>query len=126
MSDAPAQTALPQTGQPMPLFFKRVVGVNPALHGGLRLDRSGGYGFGAKAQSVPLGLGEFDAAYQHYPILFTSGPTPTPVALLGLSEGTNLFVSPTGTWRPDTYVPAYVRSFPFIFVEDATSKTLFV
>jgi hypothetical protein len=124
MSDAP--TAQPPAGQPMPLFFKRVVGVNPALHGGLRLDRSGGYGFAARAQSVPLGLGEFDAACQQYPILFTSGPTPTPVALLGLSEGTNLFVSPQGAWRPDTYVPAYVRAFPFIFVEDATSKSLFV
>ena len=110
----------------MPLFFKRIVGVNPSLHSGLRLDRSGGYGFSAHAQSVPIGLGEFEAVAQHFPILFTTGASPTAVGLLGLTEGANLFVQPDGKWRPDTYVPAYVRSFPFIFVEDDKTKTLFV
>jgi hypothetical protein len=119
-------TAPSAPGPVLPLFFKRVVGVNPALHGGMRLDRSSGYGFSARAQSVPIGLGEFEAASQHYPILFTAGATPTPVALLGLTEGTNLFVQPDGAWRPDTYVPAYIRAFPFIFVEDEKSKTLYV
>jgi hypothetical protein len=119
-------TAPPAPGPVLPLFFKRVVGVNPALHGGLRLDRSSGYGFSARAQSVPIGLGEFEAASQHYPLLFTAGANPTPVALLGLTEGTNLFVQPGGAWRPDTYVPAYIRAFPFIFVEDEKSKTLYV
>ena len=119
-------TAPPAPGPVLPLFFKRVVGVNPALHGGLRLDRSSGYGFSTRAQSVPIGLGEFEAASQHYPILFTAGANPTPVALLGLTEGANLFVQPDGAWRPDTYVPAYIRAFPFIFVEDEKSKTLYV
>lgn len=123
MSDAPAT---PAPGPVMPLFFKRVVGVNPALHGGLRLDRSAGFGFSVRAQSVPIGLGEFESVSQHYPILFTSGPIPAAVALLGLSEGVNLFLQPDGKWRPDTYVPAYIRAFPFIFVEDEKTKTLFV
>jgi hypothetical protein len=101
----------------LPLFFKRVVGVNPAMHAGLRLDRSTGLGFAAAAQSVPLGLGEIEAAAQHYPVLFTSGPTPTPVALLGLREGSNLFLRPDGSWQSDAYVPAYVRAFPFIFLK---------
>ena len=112
--------------QPMPLFFKRVVGVNPQLHSHLKLDRSVGYGFAAQAQSVPIGLTEFDAAAQHYPILFTAGANPVPVALLGLRDGQNLFVRPDGGWQSDAYVPAYVRAFPFIFVEDAGNKTLVV
>jgi hypothetical protein len=112
--------------QPMPLFFSRVVGVNPQLHSHLKLDRSVGYGFAAKAQSVPIGLTEFDAAAQHYPILFTTGPNPVPVVLLGLRDGDNLFVRPDGSWLTDAYVPAYVRSFPFIFVEDAANKSLVV
>lgn len=112
--------------QPMPLFFKRVVGVNPQLHSHLKLDRSVGYGFAARAQSVPIGLTEFDAAAQHYPILFTAGANPVPVALLGLRDGQNLFVRPDGGWQSDAYVPAYVRAFPFIFVEDADNKTLVV
>jgi hypothetical protein len=110
----------------MPLFFNRVVGVNPQLHSHLKLDRSVGYGFAARAQSVPIGLTEFEAVAQHYPILFTTGPNPVPVALLALREGDNLFMRPGGAWLPDAYVPAYVRSFPFIFVEDSQSKSLVV
>lgn len=112
-------------GPVMPLFFRRVAGVNPTQHGGLKLDRSAGFGFAAGAQSVPVGLTEFEAVSQHFPILFTTGPQPVPVALLGLREGQNLFVR-NGVWAADAYVPAYVRAFPFIFVEDTDSKTLFV
>jgi hypothetical protein len=121
INNAPAATA-----PVMPLFFKRVVGVNPALHAGLRLDRGTGYGFTSTAQSVPLGLSEFEAASQHFPILFTAGPTPAPVALLGLADAVNLFVQPDGAWRADSYVPAYVRAFPFIFVEDSGTKSVYV
>ena len=112
--------------QPLPLFFKRVVGINPQLHSHLRLDRGAGYRFAAAAQSVPIGLTEFDVAAQHYPVLFTGGPNPVPVALLGLREGENLFVRADGTWMADAYVPAYVRAFPFIFVEDPANKSLVV
>jgi hypothetical protein len=121
---APGPAANPAPA--LPLFFNRVVGVNPALHPELRLDRSTGYGFAAKAQSVPLGLSEMEVAAQHYPILFTGGDQPMPVALLGLRENSNLFVDAQGNWAADSYVPAYVRAFPFIFVEDPATKTLFV
>ena len=124
MSDTPAAPA--PASAPLPQFYHRVVGVNPALHGGLRLDRSVGYAFAARAQSVPLGLGEFDVTSRHYPILFTTGAHPAPVALLGLNEVGNLFVLPDGGWRPDTYIPAYIRAFPFIFVEDETARTTYV
>ncbi len=118
MSDAPAPT--------LPLFFKRVVGVNPTTHPDLTLDRNTGFAFAAHAQAIPLGLSELEMAAQHYPVLFTSGPDPVPVALLGLREGSNLFVAPGGSWLSDSYVPAYVRCFPFVFVEDPNTKTLYV
>lgn len=114
-SQTPAAAALP-------LFFKRVVAVTAQSHGSLRLDRNVGQGFAAGAQSVPLGLTEIEAAAQHYPVLFTSGPAPAAVALLGLREGQNLFVRPDGKWAPDAYLPAYVRAFPFITVEDAANR----
>jgi hypothetical protein len=119
---APAQAA-PSV---LPLFFHSVVGVNPAQHGHLRLDRSRGFQFAANAQSIPVGLGEFEVVCQHYPIVFTTGPAPTPVALMGIKEGNNPFISPEGAWRQDSYVPAYTRAFPFIFVEDQGTNTLFV
>ena len=108
----------------LPLFFHKVVGINPAAHGHLKIDRSTGFAFARAAQSVPIGIGEFDIVSQHYPIVFASGPMPTPLALLGLGEGNNLFVEPDGSWRRDCYIPAYIRAFPFIFVEDPNSKTV--
>ncbi len=126
MSETQTETPKAPATPVMPLFFNRVVGITAALHGSLRLDRGVGYKFAAHTQAVPLGLGEMDAAAQHYPILFTTGPAPIPVALLGLREGANLFVLPDGSWRPECYVPAYVRAFPFIFVEDTGRNTTFV
>ena len=70
----------------LPLFFRRVVGVNPQLHGNLRLNKQAGYAFAASAQSVPVALTEFEAAAQHYPIVFTTGPNPVPVALRTSSQ----------------------------------------
>lgn len=110
----------------LPLFYTRVVGVNPAQHGELRLDRSTGFGFAARAASIPLGLGELAVAARHYPVVFAAGPAPAPVALVGLNEFGNLFVGDDGAWRVDAYVPAYVRAYPFIFVEDPAKNTTYV
>ena len=116
----------PPAAPALPLFFKRVIGVSSELHAALRLDRSAGFGYAATAQSIPVGLGEMEVVAQHYPILFTGGAQPAAVALLGLREGENLFVLPDGRWRADSYVPAYVRAFPFIFVEDQARGTTYV
>ena len=122
----PEAAPAPAPAAPLPLFFSSVVGVNPTQHSGLRLDRSAGFAFAAGAQAIPIGMAEFDAVSQHYPIVFTTGAQPTPMALLGLQDGRNLFVQPNGAWRTESYIPAYARAFPFIFVEDAAKKTLFV
>lgn len=112
--------------QNLPLFYHRVVGVNPALHGQTRLNRTPGFRFAAKTQSIPIGISEFETVARCYPILFTSGPTTVPVALVGLNDSGNLFVEPDGNWRRDAYVPAYARAYPFIFVEDEKSSTTYI
>src|SRR5262249_49695881 len=75
---------------------------------------------------VPLGLEEFEAAAHDYPILFTANANPIPIALLGLGEGENLFLQADGRWKPDTYIPAYVRAFPFLFVATEGSTDLYL
>ena len=110
----------------LPLFYTNVVGLNPAEHGALRLDRGAGYGFAAGSATVPLGLGEVALAARHYPVVFTSGPMAAPVALVGIDEGGNLFVGPDGQWAPGAYVPAYLRAWPFIIVEDPRRTETFV
>jgi hypothetical protein len=120
MSDAAAPAP------PLPLFFTNVVGINPDRHSALRLDRGTGYGFAAGAASIPLGLGEFAMAAQHYPIVFAAGPVAAPVALVGLNDLGNLFVDPAGAWRAGAYVPAYLRAWPFVFVQDPARTTTYV
>ena len=48
-----------------------------------------------------------------YPIVFTDEDPPMPLAILGIREGENLFVDEKGGWAAGTYVPAYVRRYPF-------------
>lgn len=110
----------------MPLFFTNVTGVNPGETPELRLDREHGFAFATKTQTIPIGLGEFEAAARTYPIVYTSGPNPVPVALVGLDGRGNLFVGPDGKWRADTYVPAYVRCFPFVLIDDPASGSTFI
>ena len=65
--------------------------------------------------AIPISFAEFAPASRDYPIAFTSGDsgaTFTPVAVLGLGTGENLFCSGQ-SWAPNTYVPAYARRYPF-------------
>jgi hypothetical protein len=105
-------------------LFSQIVGVDPKLHRGLRLDRRPGYRFSGTTQFVPLGLDEFEVAAHDYPILFTADARPIPIALLGLQQ--NLFVEADGSWKPKTYVPAYLRAFPFVFIGSETSRNLYL
>ncbi|MCW2406958.1 hypothetical protein M2336_003642 [Sphingobium sp. B1D7B] len=61
--------------------------------------------------AVPLLVGEFVQAMHHFPIVF-GGPEKTPMAILGLQEGQNLFLK-DGRFEAGVYVPAYLRRYPF-------------
>jgi hypothetical protein len=118
MSDLPRQTA-PQ----LPLFHRRIVPLDSSAHAALRLNRSAGYRYSSEADFVPIGLEEFQAAGLFYPILFTGGEQPVPVALLGIHHGHNLFVDRAGSWMPNAYVPAFIRAYPFVFLDDDATDT---
>lgn len=65
--------------------------------------------------SVPITVGELPYAGHEYPICFTPGRGENQfvmIAILGLSQGENLFVS-HDRWMPRAYVPAYVRRHPY-------------
>lgn len=66
--------------------------------------------------ALALSISEFSAAARDYPIVFASldrGRSFAPVIVLGLGEGTNLFVDEAGEWDPGAYFPAFVRRYPF-------------
>lgn len=68
-----------------------------------------------KANAVPISYSEFGVASRDYPIAFVSaepGRAFSPVAVLGVAPGENLF-APNAAWDSSTYLPAYVRRYPF-------------
>jgi hypothetical protein len=72
--------------------------------------------FAARINAMAISFAEFALAQRDYPIVFLSGDagaTFAPVAVLGLADGENLFVTAAGRWEAGHYVPAFVRRFPF-------------
>jgi len=71
--------------------------------------------FCRKANAVPISYSEFTVACRDYPLAFVStdtGRTFSPVAVLGVAEGENLFLH-DGRWETSAYYPAYLRRYPF-------------
>ena len=108
----------------LPLFYRQPRVLQPALHGRLGLSDEPQHSFAKQANAVPLLAAELPAACRHMPIVFTDEALPQPVAVLGLREQQNLFVDGQGRWVPGVYVPAYVRRYPFIFLEDSARHEL--
>ena len=66
--------------------------------------------------ALPLSYTEFGAACRDYPIAFVSGDgggSFVAMAVLGMENQQNLFVTEDGTWDANVYLPAYIRRYPF-------------
>lgn len=120
-TQADTDTPRPAPGGPstLPLFYSRPEALRADRHGELGIDLAPDYRFAAKTHAVPLNAIEFGIAARHYPIVFAAGTTPpAAVAVLGLRQDRNLFVDADGAWAADTYVPSYVRRYPFILARN--------
>jgi hypothetical protein len=121
-------TSLPQgseiTGNV--LFYQKPEPLSRDTHGklGLRtVDKP--FGFAANTNVVPLTVTEFAPAAIAYPIIF-AGEGYQPLAVMGVSQGTNLFISADGSVEPDAYLPAYIRRYPFVLAGDEKGERLIV
>ncbi len=120
-----AQQSPPQA-QPaaaFPMFYKRPFALQAGVHSEVSLKRGANYRFAAGTNAIPLTLQELFQAQRDYPVVFTNEPVPMPMAVVGLREA-NLYVAPDGSWRRGTYVPAYVRRYPFLFSEQSGNANL--
>ncbi|XBQ14908.1 MAG: SapC family protein [Oceanicaulis sp.] len=111
MADAPENQASVQGSLPL---YKKPEPLNATAHKGKGLkfnDRP--FDFLKDTHFVPVTLGEFGMAGARFPIIFL-GDSRTPVAAMGLQAGLNVFVDDKGQFAQDTYLPAYVRRYPFV------------
>lgn len=104
----------PQAANQLPLLFNDLAPLSSQEHSSWKARRSETAPFLAKQHAIPLTVDEFAIAQRHYPIIFSAGENPVPLALMGLNEGINTFVDDEGKLIGDTYVPAYVRRYPFL------------
>jgi hypothetical protein len=98
----------------LPLFYKDLMPLNSRDHGTWHarvVDKASWIG---DQHAIPLTVDEFAQAQRHYPIVFSAGENPVPLALMGLNEGVNVFFDPEGKQVDDSYVPAYIRRYPFL------------
>ena len=102
----------------LPMFYKSAVPLDPGKHRNLSLRENFGLGFTKQTNAVPINLIEFPQVCHSYPIAFSPNEDTMPVAILGLRNNENLFVDDEGNWIEDSYVPAYIRRYPFIFKDD--------
>lgn len=106
------------------LFYSRPEPLSADLHGNLGVNPvEKPYAFVAKSHVVPLTVTEFAPAALAYPIIFL-GDNKQPVAVMGLRQGENLFIDAAGDYKPDSYVPAYIRRYPFVFANDEAQGRL--
>ena len=101
----------------LPLFYKDLMPLNSRDHADWRartVDKASWLG---NQHAIPLTVEEFPMAQRSFPIVFSAGDSPVPLALMGLNEGINVFFEEDGTPRGDAYVPAYIRRYPFLLAK---------
>jgi len=101
----------------LPLFFKDLVPLSSVDHATWKTRPVESAPWLNDQHAVPLTVDEFASAQRNYPIIFSSGEAPVPLALMGLNEGVNVFMGEDGRFTEQVYVPAYVRRYPFMLAK---------
>ncbi|MEM9811012.1 MAG: SapC family protein [Pseudomonadota bacterium] len=113
MSQTPPASAAPTIEGEMFLFNKPEL-LTKEAHGSLGITRPDRpFAFCETIRAVPLTLSEITTAMRDFPVIFSNEDNPVPLAVLGLIDDVNLFVDDEGEWDQNTYVPGYIRRYPF-------------
>jgi len=108
----------------MASLYQNVVPLDRRQHTRLRLRAPENYAFTADFSLLPALTTEFAPLAREYPIVFVREKEDgdlIPVALTGIPQGKNLFLDGEGVWHA-RYVPAYVRRYPFVYVETSPEQ----
>lgn len=118
-NDTPAENpgANQAANRNLPLFYKQPTPLDSKRHAKIGLKKNFGLGFTSQVNAVPINLIEMPQICHYYPIAFSPDESATPVAILGLRDNENLFLNGKKEWTAETYIPAYIRRYPFIFAE---------
>ena len=107
----------PPVNSGLPLLFNDLAPLSSVDHATWKIKQADTAPFLAKQHAIPVTIDEFAAVQRYYPIVFSVGENPVPLALMGLNEGVNTFVDAEGKLIDQVYVPAYVRRYPFLLAK---------
>jgi len=103
---------------PMPLLYNALDALNSGQHGKMKLKAGYNLPQVGRTHAIPVTVEEFTIVQRHYPIIFSAGDNPVPLALLALNEGINTFFDEDGKpIETNVYVPAYLRRYPFLLAK---------
>jgi len=129
--NAPAKKKQPATAGAaaaanLPMFYKKVEALSASAHGDLKVrENSADVSFARESNSIMLTAVEFAQAAHHYPVVFGSAELEAvPFAVTGHTGSQNIFVGDDGKWREGVYIPAYVRRYPFILIENTADTSV--
>lgn len=96
------------------LFYRQLEPLSIEKHRTLGVSQvANPFSFLADTHLVPLTVDEFGLAAVCYPIIFDT-QNKTPLAVMGLRPGMNVFLGADGSLDPEVYLPAFARRYPFL------------
>ena len=109
----------------LPLMYKELEPLSNQVHANFKSRGSDGMPQLSNLHAIPIVIDEFVAVQRFFPIVFSIGENPVPLALMGLNEGVNTFIDEQGKLISPAYIPAYVRRYPFMLARvDSDADTL--
>lgn len=103
--------------QNLPMFYNDLIPLNSNEHADWSTKPLANAAFVKNQHAIPVTTDEFVQAGRHYPIIFSAGEKPVPLALMGMNEGVNIFVDDEGKFNAPVYLPAYIRRYPFMLAK---------
>lgn len=105
-------------------MYKNLEILNKIAHKDQSVKEIKDFSFAKKLINAPITVAEFFEACKNYPIFFAKDKDDNWFAsvMLGFKENENIFVNDNGVWDKLHYVPAFVRTYPFVFVEQNDNK----
>lgn len=101
----------------LPIFYNDLMPLNSRDHATWKTRPMDSAAWMKGQHAIPLTVDEFVQTQRNFPIVFSSGENPLPLALMGLNEGVNTFVNAEGKVEEPIYLPAYIRRYPFMLAK---------
>ena len=108
-------------------LYENPVLLNHEEHGELGLSKRGNpFEFVKTTNAIPIVAAEFSSIQKHYPIVFSNMDNPSPIAVVGIRANQNLFVNEDGQWDSHSYVPSYIRRYPYALATSENNQSAVV